>query len=99
MTKGQLVDMDNRFLEWLRNSGVNFPIVEALKYHYITVHETDDSEVDIMGYEIMSGLKKMCADTISEHSGWELVAIFDLKKKKEIKFREVIKVEVEGVDY
>lgn len=100
MTKGQLIDMDDRFLNWLSDADGDKDIKEAQKHRYITISETEDDEVDISGCDSLEKLREECSDTLEEsESGWRLTAIFDLENAKELKFKEVIRVDIEGIDF
>ena len=101
ITKGMLIDMDERFLEWLSNADGSEDIKEAIKSRFITIHGTPDMEVDIAGHNNLEEVKKNCTESLEEkgETGWDLLGIFDLELMKEVRFKEIIRVEIEGIDF
>jgi len=100
ITEGMLVDMDKRFLDWLSDADGSQDIKKAINYKFITIHHTEDMEIDIGGYNSLEEVKTHCTDSLREkETGWELSGIFDLELMKEVKFKEIIKVEIEGIDF
>jgi len=96
-----LVDMDNRFLDWLSDADGYNDIEEARNHRFIIIHKTEDMEIDIKGKDTLEEVKKDCTSSLEERAenAWYLNVIFDLESKKEIKFKEIIKVEIEGLDF
>jgi len=99
MTKGQLIDMDDRFLDWIKDPDVYHVIDEESQHKYITVHKTGDEEISVKGFDDIKELKKHCCAVLCEDSSWYLVAIFDLEKKKEVEYKEIIRLDIKGLDY
>ena len=70
MNLGELVNMDNRFLGWLSDPDEYATRETVGKHRFITIHDTEDCEIDIKEYNSLDTLKKSCIDTIENQSGW-----------------------------
>jgi len=82
LTKKELVMIDERFIEWLYQSGK----YDSLKgKRYLEIFVTDDLECDLIEHDSLDELK----ESFGEEGAWELEAIFDLKEGEEVYFETV----------
>lgn len=99
LTKGQLVDMDNRFLNWLittdNDGGGNYEDYID-KHSFLVVLETRNEEVDFRFFEfkdeLIQYLKETYQDLEDDDNSLMVEAVFDLITKKELKFKHEIKI-------
>lgn len=93
-SKKDAVNLDERFIEWIANSEGDFEKCQDKRYIAICPY-VGDSYVGVYGYdtleEIIKALKELGDE---ERAGAPLEAIFDMKEKKELKFKEEYKLTI-----
>ena len=95
MTKGELIQMDHRFKDWME--GEFDCELSCENPNFVAVYESGDSyEFSVCLFSMMGELKKNWKDSKEEDNTWNLIMIFDLAHKVPLKFKEVLRLDVEG---
>ena len=95
LTKGELVDLDESFLEMLGERDVIYP--DNFKKRFIIIYQTDPGEWSIESIDTLDAVNKHIKVEYEEdrdESGYNIHSIWDLEKKLKIEHSIEVKVEL-----